>query len=95
MGTKTIGLRDDVYERLKARKRDEESFTELVDRLLEDSDPDWREGFGTLPEAEGAELDAIVSDSRTRLSDGLSERQNEALELLSDEDHEDDDPKTA
>ncbi|ELY42910.1 antitoxin VapB family protein [Natronorubrum tibetense] len=95
MGTKTIGLRDDVYERLKARKRDEESFTELVDRLLEDSDPDWRDGFGTLPEAEGTELEAIVSDSRTRLSDGLSERQNEALELLSDGDHEDDGSKTA
>lgn len=95
MGTKTIGLRDDVYDRLKARKRDDESFTELVDRLLEDSNPDWRDGFGTLPEGDVDELEAIVTESRTRLSDGLSDRQNEALELLSDVEREDDDSETA
>ncbi len=88
MGTKTIGLRDDVYERLRARKRDDESFTDLVDRLLEESTPEWRDGFGTLPDQEGAELEAIVSELRTGHSSGLADRQAEAIELLSEFDDE-------
>lgn len=43
MGTKTIGLREDVYERLRERKRGDESFTDLIDRLLEESSTDWRD----------------------------------------------------
>ena len=31
---RTIRLKDDVYERLKAEKRDDESFSEAVERLL-------------------------------------------------------------
>jgi predicted CopG family antitoxin len=46
MGTKTIALRDDVYERLKARKRDDEIFPDLICRLLDETTTDWREGFG-------------------------------------------------
>ena len=48
MGTKTIGVKDEVYERLQARKRDDESFTDLMDRLLDDTTADWRAGFGSL-----------------------------------------------
>jgi len=40
MGTKTIGVKEDVYDRLKARKRDGESFTDLVDRLLDEAQTD-------------------------------------------------------
>ncbi|NUE02312.1 hypothetical protein HUB97_07390 [Halorubraceae archaeon YAN] len=39
-GTKTIGVKEDVYDRLKARKRDGESFTDLVDRLLDEAQTD-------------------------------------------------------
>lgn len=84
MGTKTIGLREDVYERLKARKRDDESFTDLVDRLLEESTADWREGFGTLSENEAVDLERVVEESRAGLSEGLATRQREALTELSD-----------
>lgn len=86
MGTKTIGLREDVYERLKARKRDDESFTELVDRLLDEATPDWREGFGTLSAAEGEELERIVKESRQRMGEGLSKRQQRAFEALEEAD---------
>lgn len=34
MGSKTIRLDDDVYERLRENKRDDETFSEAVDRLL-------------------------------------------------------------
>lgn len=88
MGTKTIGLRDDVYDRLKARKRDDESFTELVDRLLDASTPDWRDGFGTLPAEEGEELERVIAESRERLSEGLSARQARALDELTGTDED-------
>lgn len=84
MGTKTIGLREDVYERLSARKRDDESFTDLMDRLMDETRPDWRDGFGTLSEAEGEELEAIVRETREETSEGLANRQREVLEELSE-----------
>ena len=87
MGTKTIGLRDDVYERLKARKRADESFTDLMDRLLDETTVDWREGFGTLPRREAAELERIVDSEQA--GEGLAERQQEALEALADAEADD------
>lgn len=33
MGTKTIRLEESVYERIKARKREDESFSDVIDRL--------------------------------------------------------------
>jgi predicted CopG family antitoxin len=84
MGTKTIGLRDDVYERLKARKREDESFTDLVNRLLDEQQTDWREGFGTLDAEEAEELEQAVETSRKQTSAGLAERQHETIEELSD-----------
>ncbi|MFC6905811.1 antitoxin VapB family protein [Halalkalicoccus tibetensis] len=84
MGTKTIGIREEVYERLKARKREDESFTDLMNRILDDTTVDWREGFGTLSEGEADELEQIVEDSRDQTSDGLSARQQEALDEFAD-----------
>lgn len=82
MGTKTIGLREDVYKRLKAQKREGESFTDTVGRLLEESHADWREGFGTLPESKADELEAVALASREGLSDGMATRQQEAIDAL-------------
>lgn len=60
MGKKTIRVREDVYERLKARKRPDESFSDLLDRLT-DRESDFEQGFGALADVdfEGAmaELD--------------------------------------
>ena len=36
MGTKTIRLDDDVYEHIKSKKRDDETFSDAVARLTED-----------------------------------------------------------
>ncbi|CCQ37341.1 DUF217 family protein [Natronomonas moolapensis 8.8.11] len=64
MGTKTIGLREAVHERLKARKREDESFSDLVDRLVAERRTDWREGFGTLPDGAAEDLEDAVSAAR-------------------------------
>jgi predicted CopG family antitoxin len=66
MPTKTIRLDEDVYERLRAVKREDETFSEAVDRLL---------GGGSLVDLiglwDGTEtgdvrdvLDAVDSDGR-------------------------------
>lgn len=89
MGTKTIGLREDAYERLKARKREDESFTELVNRLLDESTPDWREGFGSLPSDEAAELEEFAKEAREGLGTGLASRQLEAVEALTEVESDD------
>lgn len=84
MGTKTIGLREDVYERLKARKREGESFTDVVDRLIEETTVDWRETFGSLPAGEAAELERVAVRSRRATARGLADRQDRALEAFAD-----------
>ena len=89
MSTKTIGMTEDVYDRLKARKQQEESFTELVDRLLDETTPEWRDGFGTLPAEDTDELEQIVTESREGMSKGLSKRQGQVLEAMMDDgDHD-------
>lgn len=34
MGTKTIRLDDEIYERIKAEKRQDETFSEAIERLI-------------------------------------------------------------
>jgi len=79
MGTKTIGIGEDAYERLKARKRDDESFTDVVNRLIDEADTDWREGFGTL-DGDADELVEAAETSRSAASADLADRQKEAIE---------------
>jgi len=66
MGTKTIRVREDVYNTLKAHKRPDESFSDLLERLADRSDQ-FERGFGTLAEvnveAGLAELDEQLDDA--------------------------------
>lgn len=39
IGMKTVTIRDEVYRKLKAIKREDESFSELFERLAEGSNP--------------------------------------------------------
>ena len=82
MATKTIGIREEVYERLKAQKRDDESFTDTVERLLDESATDWREGFGSLGTTEAEELERVVEQSRQQSAEGLTDRQRDAIREL-------------
>jgi predicted CopG family antitoxin len=66
MGTKTIRVRDDVYETLKAHKRPDESFSDLLERLTDRSDQ-FQDGFGALEdvdiEAGLVELDERMNET--------------------------------
>ena len=70
MATKNITITEDAYERLKALKRDDESFSELMVRLTERADP--MTFAGSCPG-----LAEHVETAHDDLDDGLEERQDE------------------
>ncbi|ELY93905.1 hypothetical protein C483_04479 [Natrialba hulunbeirensis JCM 10989] len=60
MGSKTISLREETYRRLDRAKHENESFSDVVDRLLVDDDDPLRELIGFVDEDE---LDAVKRKS--------------------------------
>ncbi|MBX0302596.1 antitoxin VapB family protein [Haloarcula salinisoli] len=63
MGTKTISLDEEAYERLRAHKREGESFSAVVKRLA--GERSWQEVTGIWAgEVDG--LEAAVDDGRER-----------------------------
>jgi predicted CopG family antitoxin len=84
MPTKTIGVREEVYERLRARKRDDESFTDLIDRLIDESEGDWRDGFGSLSAAEADSFRESATASRERFDESAGDRQAAAIDRMAD-----------
>lgn len=81
MGTKTIGLDEEAYERLKAEKRADESFSDTVKRITGEVAADWRHALGKYGEQATAFEDA-VRESREATSEGLARRQREATDRL-------------
>ena len=79
MGTKTISLADDAYEKLKAEKREGESFSDVVRRLA---------GGVTLAEYHGV-LDADTADELEEIVERRREERDgthrERVEGIADE----------
>ena len=72
MTTKTITITEDAYDRLKAMKRADESFTDLLLRLTEDED-DVMGGFGAWADTG---LGAAVDEAREELDEDFETRQD-------------------
>lgn len=79
MATKTISLSEDAYERLKALKREGESFSDVVRRLTRTVD--LREFHGVLSEESGAEVADAIAEGRAR----RNEEHERRVERLGDE----------
>ncbi len=62
MASKTISISDDVYKLLKDARRDEESFSDVIKRLLRRDKTDLSEYFGALKD--NPLLDELEEDSR-------------------------------
>lgn len=62
MSTKTISIRDDTYDLLKNAKREGESFSDVIDRLLMKEKGDLSVYFGALKDEEL--LEGLEEDSR-------------------------------
>lgn len=73
MATKTLTIREEVYDRLKSMKRDDESFSDLLERLS-GSDKDVMSGFGVLADEGGEEFAAGVEEARERMDRDFKER---------------------
>lgn len=62
MASKTISIRDDVYKLLKGVKREEESFSDVIERLLKKDKIDMSDYFGALKD--NPLLDKLEADSK-------------------------------
>jgi len=62
MSTKTISIRDDTYDLLKNAKREGESFSDVIDRLLAKEKGNMSVYFGALKDEEI--LEGLKEDSR-------------------------------
>ncbi|MCL9813565.1 antitoxin VapB family protein [Natranaeroarchaeum aerophilus] len=71
MATKSLTITEEAYERLKAHKREDESFTDTILRLT-GSDKDVMKGFGAMQDVEG--FRAAVTTTRDELDADLRER---------------------
>ena len=67
MATKPTSLDEDAYERLKARKREGESFSEVVKRIA--GERFWTEVADTLSNEEAEQFDGIIEEARERFRD--------------------------
>ena len=63
MASKTIMIQQDTYEKLKRLKRGNESFNDLILRLV-DKKQDLNPFFGILSEKEGDAIDQTLSQVR-------------------------------
>ncbi|MFC7081734.1 antitoxin VapB family protein [Halorussus caseinilyticus] len=82
MATKNIGIREEVYKHLKAHKQGDESFSDTIERLLEDAEGDWRTNFGFLDGEVGEEFAEAVEAERERFDADATARQREIFDAF-------------
>jgi predicted CopG family antitoxin len=71
MGSKTISLTEEAYERLREHKQEDESFTDVVLRLT-DRGEDPLSGFGAMNDVDG--FREAVAQTRDDLDEDLRDR---------------------
>jgi predicted CopG family antitoxin len=71
MGSKTITVTEEAYERLKARKREGESFTDTLLRLAGEQEGRW-DGYGALRDADG--FREAVEEGRETFDEDAADR---------------------
>jgi predicted CopG family antitoxin len=82
VASKNIGIKEDVYERLKAHKRGDESFSETLDRLLHEFNSDWRTNVGFLTDEDAAEFERVVAQGLDDTDESLGDLADEIDERL-------------
>ena len=76
MGTKTVRLREDVYERIRSQKREDETFSEAIDRLT---------GGTSLLELEGTLSDEEADAARDAIAESREADRKAARDLYGDD----------
>ena len=72
MVTKTLTIKEEAYDRLRALKREGESFSDVVLRLTENQG-DLLSGFGALGDVEGEAFAEAVADGREEIDDDFED----------------------
>lgn len=72
MGTKSLTITEEAYERLRAHKREGESFTDTILRLT-DRNRDVMKGFGLMNDVDG--FREAVASTRSEVDDDLRTRE--------------------
>ena len=74
MGTKNISIRDEVYRKLKESKREDESFSDAIDRLMAagEGEHPLYDLVGTLDEGEAERLREETASFRDQFDDDLN-----------------------
>ncbi|WP_225334005.1 antitoxin VapB family protein [Halomicrobium urmianum] len=75
MGTTTISLRDEAYDRLKEAKREDESFSDVVLRLT--ASPTTEEQIEELAGGLGSECANDIEESSSEVRESLVMRSGE------------------
>jgi len=77
MASKTISLKEETYERLRRKKSDDESFSDVIDRVLSDEEHPL---YGLVGLAKDGEVAQIRASSRSFREDvdGRMDPQNQA-----------------
>lgn len=73
MATTSVTITEEAYERLKAQKREGESFTDTILRLTEQQDP--MSGFGAMADADG--FREAAEAARAEFDEDVRERTEE------------------
>lgn len=83
MATKTISLSEDAYERLRAAKREGESFSDVVRRLT--PGVKLADYYGVLDEDGADELKEIIAQNRSEWTAEHEERVTRIADALDEE----------
>ena len=74
MSSKTITIREEVYEKL-TRFKGEKSFSELLEELVEERETDRREAFNAW-KGDKEELKENIEEGREKLEEDFGKRLN-------------------
>ncbi|MFO7792316.1 MAG: antitoxin VapB family protein [Candidatus Saliniplasma sp.] len=71
MASKTITISEEAYDRLKSKKEDNESFTDVINKLTRERS--LMEIAGILSEDEADELEENIKERRRKTRDRIDE----------------------
>jgi len=75
MASKTISLKEETYERLRREKSDYESFSDVIDRFLDEEDHPLYELVGLADDDEVARIRAASRSFRDDVDERLDTEQ--------------------
>lgn len=69
MATKTITITEEAYEKLKMRKKGNESFSEVISRVMPYTD--WADFIGIFSEKSASKLERSIKEMRKESEEEL------------------------